>query len=326
MNRPRVLLTRDFVELDISNFRREFDVHSGRKDDFMPHEEIFAHLPEVDAVIIRHQDHPNRNFIDAGPNLKIIANYGAGYETVDIDYATERGIWVTNTPEVLNDTTADLALTLLLCVCRRVTEGGRYVRQGTWTNYNPNDFHGSDPRGKTLGIIGMGRIGQEFARLARTFKMKIIYNNRRRVSEEIESNLEAEYVDFDDLLGRSDFISVHTPLTDETRYLLDSAAFEKMKDGVFVINTARGQVLRESALAAALRSGKVAGAGLDVHENEPQVCSEFFELENVVLLPHLGSATLGTRAKMAALTVENVRLVLSGQRPKTPVNEVRPPT
>ena len=323
MRRPSVLLTRDFVELDITDFRSEFDVHAGRKDSFMSHEEIYTHLPEVDAVIIRHQDHPNRKFIEAAPNLKIIANYGAGYETVDVGYATERGIWVTNTPEVLNDTTADLAITLLLCVCRRVTEGERYVRQRKWIAYNPNDFHGSDPRGKTLGIIGMGRIGQEFARLAQTFKMKIIYHNRRRLSEEIESNLEAEYVEFNDLLARSDFLSIHTPLTDETRYLLDTDEFEKMKDGVFVINTARGQVIRESALAVALKSGKVAGAGLDVHENEPRVYSEFLELENVVLLPHLGSATLETRAKMAALTVENVRLVLSGQRPRTPVNEVR---
>ncbi|MDP6113269.1 MAG: D-glycerate dehydrogenase [Planctomycetota bacterium] len=322
MGRPRVLLTRDFIELDISDFRSEFDIHAGSKDGFMSREELFAHLPEADAAIIRHQDHPNREFIDAAPNLKIIANYGAGFETVDVDHATERGIWVTNTPDVLNDTTADLAMTLLLCVCRRVTEGERYVRQGKWITYDPNDFHGSDPRGKTLGIVGMGRIGQEFARLARTFKMKIIYHNRRRVSEEIESSLEAEYVDFSELLARSDFISLHTPLTDETRYLLDTEEFEKMKGGVYVINTARGQVVRESALAAALRSGKVAGAGLDVHENEPQVHPEFFELENVVLLPHLGSATLETRAKMAALTVENVRLVLGGQRPKTPVNEV----
>jgi len=231
---------------------------------------------------------------------------------------------VTNTPDVLTESTADLAITLILCVLRRVTESERFVRDGEWTKYDPNDFHGSDPDGKVLGILGMGRIGQEVAQRARAFRMEVVYHNRRQLGQDVESRLGARYVSFGELLATADIISVHTPLTPETEYLIDTPELDRMKDGVSVINTARGPVVRESALAQALRSGKVSAAGLDVHEYEPQVHPDLLELPNVTLLPHIGSATRETRSKMAALTVENVRLVLAGQRPRTPVNHPVP--
>ena len=325
MAQPKVLITRGFIELEIEDFCQEYEVHVGSAYDFMDRSETLERIRDVDAVVIRHQDNPDREFIDAAPNLKIISNYGAGFETVDVEYATENGIWVSNTPGVLAESTADLTITLILCVLRRVTESERFVRAGEWTRYDPNDFHGTDPFGKKLGILGMGRIGREVATRARTFGMDIIYHNRRQLDEPIETEFEARYVSFDELLTTCDILCVQTPLTAETEYLIDRDEIARMKDGVFIINTARGQIVRESALAEGLRSGKVKAAGLDVHENEPHVHPEFLDIPNVTLLPHLGSATTETRGKMAALTLENVRLALAGQRPKTPVNEVERP-
>ena len=318
----KVLITRAFIEIDPAEFCEEFDVTLGVPDDYMDRAELFQHIRDASAVVARHDDHINREVIDAAPELKIISNYGAGYETVDVEAATERGIWVTNTPDVLTEATADTTLMLLLAACRRMYEAESYVRSGEWKVYDPNLFHSTHPNGKLLGIIGMGRIGQALARRARALGMNIIYHNRRRVADEIEQELGAKYLSLDELLRAADIISLHTPLTPETNYMIDEPQFARMKDGVIIINTARGQVVRETALVEALKSGKVHSAGLDVYENEPDVHPELLPMKNVTLLPHIGSATRETRAEMANLALENIRLVLNGKRPKTPVNEV----
>jgi glyoxylate reductase len=259
-------------------------------------------------------------FMDAaGDGLKVVANLAVGYDNVDVKAANERGVIVTNTPGVLDETTADVAFMLLLAAARRLGESERVLRAGKWEWWGPKLFMGPDVWGKKLGIVGLGRIGHAVARRAKGFDMEILYHNRSR-KEEAEQELGARFVDLDELLETADFVTIHTPLTDETRHLIGSTELGKMKPDAVLVNSSRGPVVDEGDLADALAEGRIFAAGLDVYEEEPKVHPKLLELENVVLAPHIGSGSIETRNKMAALAAENLVAVLRGDRPKTPVN------
>ena len=256
----------------------------------------------------------------AGDGLKVIANMAVGYDNIDVEAATERGVVVTNTPEVLNETTADTAFMLLLAAARRLGEAERLLRSGGWDAWGPKQLTGPDVWGKRLGVVGFGRIGQALARRTRGFDMDLVYHDQYR-NEGAERELGARYLELEELLRTSDFVSIHTPLTPETTHLIGADELERMKPEAVLVNTSRGPVVDESALADALVEGRIFAAGLDVYEEEPEVHPKLLELENVVLAPHIGSASIETRDKMAALAAENLAAVLRGEEPKTPVNE-----
>jgi glyoxylate reductase len=255
----------------------------------------------------------------AGDGLKVIANMAVGYDNVDLDAAGERNVVVTNTPEVLNETTADTAFMLLLAAARRLGEAERLLRSGGWEAWGPMQLTGPDVWGKKLGVVGFGRIGQAVARRARGFDMEVLYHDQYRI-ESAEKETGVRYVELDELLRTCDFISVHTPLTDETHHLIGATELGRMKPEAVLINTSRGPVVDEAALANALAEGRIFAAGLDVYEKEPEVHPKLLELENAVLAPHIGSASVETRDRMAVLAAENIVAVLSGEEPKTPVN------
>lgn len=256
----------------------------------------------------------------AGPQLRIIANYAVGYDNIDVPAATARRIPVTNTPGVLTETTADLAWTLLMAAARRAGEGERYLRAGRWESWAPMLLLGHDVHGKTLGIFGMGRIGQAVARRAAAFQMRILYTDSQRLDPTLEQQLAATYVEKNILLAESDFISVHCPLTPETRHAFAEPEFRAMKTSAVLVNTARGPIVDEAALARALKSGEIFAAGLDVFEQEPRVHPALLECDNAVLIPHLGSATMETRARMAEIAATNIIARLTGQSPPNCVN------
>ena len=260
-------------------------------------------------------------FMDAaGDDLKVIANMAVGYDNVDLEAANECGVVVTNTPGVLTQTTADTAFMLLLAAARRLGEGERIVRAGEWEAWGPKMLLGPDVWGKKLGILGFGEIGQALARRARGFGMELIYWNRSR-KEEAEKELEARYLELGELLETCDFLSIHAPLTEETTHLIGAPELEKMKTEAVLVNTSRGPLVDESALADALEEGRIFAAGLDVYEEEPMVHPKLLELENVVLAPHIGSASFETRDRMAVTAGEDLRAVLRGEQPKNPVNQ-----
>jgi glyoxylate reductase len=259
-------------------------------------------------------------FMDAaGDALKVVANMAVGYDNVDLAAADARGVVVTNTPGVLDETTADVAFVLLLAAARRLSESERTLRAGKWEWWGPKLFMGPDVWGKKLGIVGLGRIGRAVARRARGFGMDILYHNRSR-KKDAEEEFEARYLDLDDLLEAADFVTLHTPLTDETHHLIGARELEKMKPKAVLVNTSRGPVVDEAALADALAEGRIFAAGLDVYEDEPKVHPKLLDLENVVLAPHIGSGSIETRDKMAVLAAENLVAVLRGEEPKTPVS------
>jgi len=254
----------------------------------------------------------------AGEDLKVVANMAVGYDNIGVEAARERGVVVTNTPGVLDETTADIAFMLMLAAARRLGEGERMLRAERWEWWGPKQLRGIDVWGKRLGIVGLGRIGQAVARRGKGFGMEILYNNRSR-KEDAEKELGARYLDLDDLLRQSDFVSIHTPLSDETTHLIGERELGLMQETAVVVNTSRGPVVDETALAEALADGRIFAAGLDVYEEEPKVHPKLLDLENAVLAPHIGSATIETRDRMATLAAENLRAVLRGEEPKTPV-------
>jgi glyoxylate reductase len=254
----------------------------------------------------------------AGEGLRIIANMAVGYDNIDVEAARERDIVVTNTPGVLDETTADVAFMLMLAAARRLGEGERMLRAGRWEWWGPKQLRGLDVWGKKLGILGLGRIGQAVARRGKGFGMEVLYHSRSR-KKDAEKELGARYLDLDDLLRESDFVSIHTPLTDETRHLISERELDLLQETAVLVNTSRGPVVDEAALADALQNGRVFAAGFDVYEEEPKVHPKLLDLENAVLAPHIGSATVETRDRMAAMAAENLRAVLRGEEPKTPV-------
>lgn len=293
-----------------------FDVWVNREDRTLTHEEIIELAKKNDALVTLLSDRIDEEVINAGKDkLKVISNYAVGYNNIDVGAAKEAGIFVTNTPGVLSDATADLAWALLFAVARKIIESDKFVREGKFIGWRPKLFLGYDIKGKTLGIIGMGRIGKEMAKRAKGFEMNVLYNKRNKLSEREEKELGVKYATLEELVKISDYISLHTPLTDETYHLLDEKEFSMMKPNVIIINTARGPVINEKVLIKYLKEGKIAGAGLDVYEEEPKVPQELIELDNVVLTPHTGSATYETRDNMAKMVAENVISALKGEVP-----------
>ncbi len=276
-------------------------------------EEIIAGIKDADALISLLADRIDKEIIDSAPKLKVIGNYAVGYNNIDVKYAKKKGIIVTNTPGVLTDATADLTFALILAAARRVVEGDKFMRQGKFKGWAPMLMLGKDVWGATIGIIGAGRIGQAVAKRAKGFNMRILYYSHKRKEE--MNGLRAKFVSLEELLRESDIITLHVPLTPETRHLIDYKEFELMKEGAILINTARGEVVNEEAMLKALKSGKLFAAGLDVFYNEPKVNPELFKLDNVVLTPHIGSATERTRRKMAEMVCSDVVRVLRGEEP-----------
>jgi|BEDMetMinimDraft_2_1075160.scaffolds.fasta_scaffold00374_10 glyoxylate reductase len=274
---------------------------------------------ECEALICELTDRVNSTVINSSSRLKIIANRAVGYDNIDIKEAKARGIIVTNTPDVLTRTTAELTIGLIFAVARRICEAERWLRAGNFKGFDSSLMLGRDIQGARLGIVGFGRIGQEVAKIANCIGMEVVYYARRRITAPEFSC--AQQVSFDELLTTSDIISLHVPLNESTYHLIDSHELGMMKKGAILINTARGPVVNEQALIQALKSGKLAGAGLDVYEHEPLVPKELLAMENVVLLPHIGSASFATRERMALMAVENVIAVASGNPPLNPVLE-----
>lgn len=276
-------------------------------------------LGEAEALVSLLTTRVDRALLDRAPRLRVVANAVVGYDNVDVGECARRGVIVTNTPDVLTDATADLAIALMLATVRRLPAAERSLRAGEFEGWGFWDYLGDDVAGATLGILGMGRIGRAVARRARAFGMHVIYTTRSALPPTLEAELGARRVELGELLERSDVLTLHAPATPETRHLIDEPALRRMKRGSYLINTARGPLVDEAALAAALREGRLAGAGLDVYEREPMVHPALLELDSVVLLPHIGSATRRTREEMAMLACQNVCEILSGRQAITPV-------
>lgn len=296
---------------------RLFDARLNPDDEPLSAEELKQAIASADALLPTVTDRVTAEVLGGAPRrTRIIANFGVGYNNIDVEAARAQGIAVTNTPGALTDCTADLAMTLLLSVARRAGEGERHLREGSWTGWRPTHMMGTKVTGKTLGIIGLGRIGQAVARRAHHgFGMRILYHNRTPVPDEQIAGLDAEFRSLEDLLAESDFVSLHCPATPDTRRMINASTLELMKPGAFLINSARGDVVDEAALVDALRSGALAGAGLDVYEGEPAVTPALVEMDNVVLLPHLGSATTETRVAMGMRAVANLQAFFNGEPP-----------
>ncbi len=283
-------------------------------------EELRARLPGHDALYCLLTDTIDAAAMDAAPDLRIIANMAVGFNNVDVPEATRRGIAITNTPGVLTDTTADFAWALLMAAGRRVAEADRFTRAGRFHGWDPLLLLGGDVAGRTLGIVGFGRIGQAMARRAGGFGMSVLYHDVQPVDAATEQALNARHVPLDTLLAESDFVTLHVNYTPETHHLLGAEQFARMKPTAYVVNTARGPVIDEAALAGALRDGQIAGAGLDVYEDEPAVHPDLLAQENVVLAPHIASASIDTRNAMATIAAENIRALFSSERPPNLVN------
>ncbi len=302
---------------------REHEVWANTDDKPMGRSELLERIVDREGLLCTIPDRIDEELLARAPELKMIATSTVGVDHVDLEAATARGIWVSNTPGVLDDATADLTFALILAVARRVVEGDRRTREGGFRHFAPMLFLGSDVSGKTLGIIGLGKIGRVVAKRASGFNMPVIYHNRRRIPPEEERALNARYVAMETVLSEADFVSLHVPLTDQTRHLVGERELMTMKPTAFLINASRGPVVDEHALLTALRKKAIAGAGLDVYENEPVLTPGLADLKNVVLLPHVGSATLETRTKMAELAAENLLTGLKGDIPPNCLNCVR---
>jgi glyoxylate reductase len=294
------------------------DLYAG--DGAIPAADLRTRVADKDALVCLLTDAIDRTVIDAAPNLKVVANVAVGYNNVDVAYARSRGIVVTNTPDVLTESVADFTWALILAITRRLSEGERLVRRGEWKGWALDLLLGSELRGKQLGLVGMGRIGRAVAARAPAFGMRVAYASRHAgTGMHAVADGGVEHMSLDKLLIGSDIISLHVPLTSETRHLIDKRALTRMKRSAYLINTARGPVVDEEALAWALQHNLLAGAALDVYEDEPAVHPDLLRLENVLLVPHLGSGTTETRTAMATLAIDNVLAVLAGKPPPTPV-------
>jgi glyoxylate reductase len=323
MNKPPILVTRRLPDPVLARLDEAcaVDLHAG--DAAMSREDLLARIRGKRALVCLLTDRIDSEVIDAGTDLRIISNVAVGFDNIDIPHARTRGIFVTNTPDVLTESVAEFTWGLILAVTRRISEGERLLRRRGWKGWALDFMLGSDLRGKQLGIVGMGRIGLAVAARAPAFGMRVAWTS----VEPIDASLYAgplplpdmKAMAFDDLLASSDVVSLHVPLTPATRHLIGERALAKMKRTAYLVNTARGPVIDEAALARTLREGGIAGAGLDVYEREPLVHEDLFGFENVVLVPHLASATTETRTAMADLAASNVIAVLSGRPPLTPV-------
>jgi glyoxylate reductase len=319
--RPNVLVTRPIMDEPTRVLKERCEVTIHDNEFGIPRDELLAMVKGTDAVITMLTERVDSELLEAaGPELKIVANHAVGFDNVDLAACTAAGVMASNTPEVLTETTADTAWALLMAAARRLGEGERFLRAGRPWIWGPLMMLGQDVHHKTIGIVGFGRIGQALARRARGFGMRIIYHDSVELPGEVTEPLGAERRDLDDLLAEADFISIHVNLTPETRHLFGAEQFRRMKPTAVLVNSSRGPVVDEAALVQALRAGDIFAAGLDVFENEPEVHPGLLELENAVVIPHLGSATVDTRNAMGMLAVENVFAALDGTRPPTLLN------
>ena len=301
---------------------KHFEVISHEGEDLLSSQEIAEGAKEADALLCLLSDPITAEVMEGAKNLKIIANYGAGFNNIDLVTATNLKIPVTNTPKVSTNATADMTWALILGIARRVVEGDKLTRAGGFTGWAPLFFLGTEVTGKTLGIFGVGNIGKAVARRAKGFDMKVIYNSRTRLSVEEETSLGITYVSLEELLNDSDFLTLHSSYSPELHHLIGEKELHQMKSSAFLINAARGPIIDEVALAEVLKNKVIAGAGLDVYEFEPKVAEGLLTLDNVILAPHLGNATVETRAQMAEIAAQNIIEVLSGNKPISCVNSV----
>ena len=322
MSRPRVLVTREIFDESLEYLARHFEVSANQSDRVFTPEGLAAQLADKNGALITLTERIDAALLEQCPKLKAVCNIAVGFNNIDLNACQAHGVMATNTPGVLDDSTADFTWALILATARRVTEAEHYLRAGKWTGWKLKQFLGTDVHHAALGILGMGRVGQAVARRARGFEMTVLYHNSRRLSAEVEKSCRAAYLSLDELLARADILTVHTPYSPATHHLLGAAQFAKMKPGAIIINAARGGVVDDAALVAALKQGALAGAGLDVFENEPALHADFLKLTNVVLTPHIASSSEATRRRMAMLAAENLVAALTTGKPP---NLLHPP-
>jgi glyoxylate reductase len=310
VQKPRVFITRKLALDPREVLGPGIDIDQHDSDLAVPREALLQRAHDAQALLPTLADRIDAELLDAAPRLRVVANHAVGYDNVDVAACTARGVWVTNTPGVLTDSTADLTWALILTLVRRVREGDRMMREGKFAGWAPTMLLGRELRGSTLGLVGYGRIAQAVEERAKAFGMNVLHSCRSGGVTLVE------------LLEQSDIVSIHCPLTSETRHLISSKEFSRMKRGAHLVNTARGPIVDEAQLVAALESGHLGGAALDVFEEEPRVHKGLIDRDDVVLLPHLGSATVETRQAMARIALSQVELVLSGQKPEHPVNDI----
>ena len=315
--KEKILLTRTLHDFALKELKKKFqvEIHTGKIP--IPKNSLKSKIKQVDGLICFPYDQIDKEIIQSAKNLKVISTFSVGYDHIDTKFAKEKKIRVGYTPDVLTNATADMAFALMIDSLRRISEGDRIIRKQKWNQiYGAYDYVGLDLQGKTLGIIGLGRIGKTFAKRAKAFDMKIIYHNRKQISKTDEKKLGVKYTTFNKLITQSDIISIHVPHTDETNQMFNMKIFRKMKKTSFLINTSRGKVVNEKDLVVALKQKIIGGAGLDVFETEPiSKNHQFLKLENVVLAPHVGSSTKETRTKMAEITIKNLILGIKGKKP-----------
>ncbi len=320
MPRPKILITKRVFPETIALLEPHAELDYNASDDGLSSDELIARAAGKQVIISQLTDRLSREVIGKLKDVRMIAQIAVGYDNIDVAAATDAGILISNTPGVLDDTTADLAFALLLAAARRIAEGHDYIHAGKWKRWTIDLMMGRDIHHRTLGILGMGRIGQAVARRGVGFSMRVLYHNRTRLSPEIERELNAEHVSMERLLAESDFLSIHVPLSDATRHLIGERELRRMKPESILINTARGPIVDEAALARALREKWITAAGIDVFEHEPEVHPDLLACENAVLAPHVGSATVATRMKMTTMAAENALAAVAGQRPPNLLN------
>ncbi len=323
MAKPTIYVTRKLPKEIISELTKNYQVKMWEEEEQpVPKDVLAEEIKQADAILSMLTDTIDDNLLNMAENLKVIANLAVGFDNIDIEACERRGITVTNTPDVLTDTTADLVFGLLLATARRIPESVDYIKDDRWKTWSPYMMAGSDVHHKTIGIVGMGSIGEAVAKRATGFEMEILYHNRSR-KPEAEKNLGATYVSFEELLERSDFVVTMVPLTPETKGIFNRDAFQKMKENAFFINASRGAVVVEDDLVEAIEKGEIQGAGLDVFENEPiHSDHQVLQFDQVVALPHIGSASMETRNQMIELAAKNIDRVLKGEEPITPVTTI----
>jgi glyoxylate reductase len=321
MKNKSVYVTRRIPEIGLEMLSEKFDVEINPEDRVLSKEEIIENMEECDALLCLLTDDIDGELMDSNPNLKIIANYAVGYNNIDVEAASERDIIVSNTPGVLTETTADMAWVMLMASARRIVESDKFLRAGKYKGWAPKLLLGTDVYGKSLGIIGLGRIGRAIARRAQGFGIDVLYYDPYRLDEEKENELDVTYCSMETLLEKSDFVSINALLTEETHHLISREEFKLMKNTAILVNVARGPIVNEDELVKALKEKEIAGAALDVFEEEPKVHPELIEMDNVVLTPHTASATIETRSKMARIAVENIIAVLEGNEAPNKVND-----
>ncbi len=314
--KPIVTVSNIFPQVALDRLDPECQLRTNESGKSSTAEDLGRMAAESEAVITYLSDKIDRSIIDRGAKLKIIANYGAGFNNIDVNYARVKGVWVTNTPGVLHETTADLTWAMILGAARRIVPADRFTREGKFHGWGAKMFLGGDVYGKTLGIVGCGEIGRAVAQRAFGFSMRVLYHQRNRLPQSEEKRLGAEFVSLKQLLQESDFITLHVPLTEETKYMIGKEEIELMKPTACFIHTARGKVVDDKALVEALRERRIAGAALDVYENEPELTDGMTKLDNLLLLPHIGSASVETCDRMALLVAENVLDALAGNTPR----------